>query len=77
MIVGTSAFTSQGPNRVSEARSAMPCGSERLLALDSKDGRIVVKGWQEALRSSRRVGDPDSSSRTAAAFCALMSIKKA
>jgi phosphoribosylformimino-5-aminoimidazole carboxamide ribotide isomerase len=43
VIVGTAAFT---PALESIAKEA---GPERLLiALDSKDGRIVVKGWREA-----------------------------
>ena len=49
VIVGTAAFTADGPEpRVPRsARDAI--GRERIvLALDSKDGRIVVKGWQEA-----------------------------
>ena len=49
MIVGTSAFTQDGINRelLSALRDAV--GRERLtIALDSKGGRIVVKGWQEA-----------------------------
>jgi phosphoribosylformimino-5-aminoimidazole carboxamide ribotide isomerase len=49
VIVGTSAFTLTGVNEglLSEIRDAI--GRERLIvAVDSKDGRIVVKGWQEA-----------------------------
>ena len=49
VIVGTSAFTKSGVNHelLSELRDAV--GRERLtIALDSKDGHIVVKGWQEA-----------------------------
>jgi phosphoribosylformimino-5-aminoimidazole carboxamide ribonucleotide (ProFAR) isomerase len=48
VIVGTSAFTKTGINQ--ELLSALrdEVGRERLtIALDSKDGRIVVKGWQE------------------------------
>jgi phosphoribosylformimino-5-aminoimidazole carboxamide ribotide isomerase len=49
VIVGTSAFGTDGINvpLLTALRDAV--GSERLtIALDSKGGRIVVKGWQEA-----------------------------
>jgi phosphoribosylformimino-5-aminoimidazole carboxamide ribotide isomerase len=49
VIVGTSAFTKTGVNGglLSEIRDAI--GRDRLIvAVDSKGGRIVVKGWQEA-----------------------------
>jgi phosphoribosylformimino-5-aminoimidazole carboxamide ribotide isomerase len=49
VIVGTSAFTKTGVNEglLSEIRDAI--GRDRLIvAVDSKGGRIVVKGWQEA-----------------------------
>jgi len=49
VIVGTSAFTKDGINErlLSEIRDAI--GRDRLIvAVDSKGGRIVVKGWQEA-----------------------------
>jgi len=49
VIVGTSAFTRSGVNLpfLAELRDAI--GREHLtIALDSKAGRIVVKGWQEA-----------------------------
>jgi phosphoribosylformimino-5-aminoimidazole carboxamide ribotide isomerase len=49
VIVGTSAFTKDGINEplLSEIRDAI--GRERLIvAVDSKGGRIVVKGWREA-----------------------------
>ncbi len=48
IIVGTAAFTDSGPNftLLRDLRSAV--GAEGLtLALDSKGGRIVTKGWQE------------------------------
>ena len=48
VIVGTSAFTKSGINEplLAEIRDAI--GRERLIvAVDSKGGRIVVKGWQE------------------------------
>ena len=47
VIVGTSAFTANGVNEsfLGELRDAI--GRERVVvAVDSKDGRIVVKGWQ-------------------------------
>jgi len=49
VIVGTSAFSESGINHefLSALRDAI--GPERLIiALDSKHGRIVVKGWREA-----------------------------
>jgi len=49
VIVGTSAFTKSGINEplLAELRDAV--GPDRLLiAVDSKGGRIVVKGWQES-----------------------------
>jgi phosphoribosylformimino-5-aminoimidazole carboxamide ribotide isomerase len=49
VIVGTSAFTRSGINEglLSEIRDAI--GRDRLIvAVDSKGGRIVVKGWREA-----------------------------
>ena len=50
VIVGTAAFTSTGPNHafLRELTAAVP-PEAILLALDSKDGRIVVKGWRESL----------------------------
>lgn len=49
VIVGTSAFTPDGihDNFLTAVREAI--GRERLIvALDSKQGRIVVKGWRES-----------------------------
>jgi phosphoribosylformimino-5-aminoimidazole carboxamide ribotide isomerase len=49
VIVGTSAFTRTGIHEafLTELRDAI--GRDRLIvALDSKGGRIVIKGWQEA-----------------------------
>jgi phosphoribosylformimino-5-aminoimidazole carboxamide ribotide isomerase len=49
VIVGTSAFTKTGIHEtlLTEIREAI--GRDRLIvAVDSKGGRIVVKGWQEA-----------------------------
>ncbi len=49
IIVGTAAFHSDGINRPLLDSIAAAVGPERILiALDSKDGRIVVKGWREA-----------------------------
>jgi len=49
VIVGTSAFTAEGPNKPFLEELAAAIGPEKiLLALDSKDGRIVIKGWREA-----------------------------
>lgn len=53
VIVGTSAFDAQGPNHAFLADLARVVGPDRvILALDSKGGRIVVKGWREATRFS-------------------------
>lgn len=50
VIVGTAAFTKSGINRELLAALSAAVGPERLLiALDSKDGRIVVQGWAESL----------------------------
>jgi phosphoribosylformimino-5-aminoimidazole carboxamide ribotide isomerase len=49
VIVGTSAFSKDGPNHAFLQSLADAIGRDRIvLALDSKDGHIVVKGWQEA-----------------------------
>jgi phosphoribosylformimino-5-aminoimidazole carboxamide ribotide isomerase len=49
VIVGTSAFTGSGINQPFLAAIRDAIGRDRLLiALDSKEGRIVVKGWQES-----------------------------
>lgn len=49
VIVGTAAFGPSGPNAgfLNELNAAVDPGRV-LLALDSKDGRIVVKGWRES-----------------------------
>jgi phosphoribosylformimino-5-aminoimidazole carboxamide ribotide isomerase len=48
VIVGTSAFTASGPNKPFLESLAGEVGVEKLvIALDSKEGRIVVKGWRE------------------------------
>ena len=51
IIVGTAAFRADGPNIPFLESLVNAVGRDRIvLALDSKDGRIVVKGWQEATR---------------------------
>jgi phosphoribosylformimino-5-aminoimidazole carboxamide ribonucleotide (ProFAR) isomerase len=51
IIVGTSAFDAEGPNHAFLESLVSAIGRERvILALDSKGGRIVVKGWREATR---------------------------
>jgi phosphoribosylformimino-5-aminoimidazole carboxamide ribotide isomerase len=49
VIVGTSAFKADGPNHSFLESLAASVGRERIvLALDTKGGHIVIKGWQEA-----------------------------
>ncbi|MBI1896843.1 MAG: 1-(5-phosphoribosyl)-5-[(5-phosphoribosylamino)methylideneamino] imidazole-4-carboxamide isomerase [Acidobacteria bacterium] len=50
VIVGTAAFRADGINRdfLAELSGAVDPG-RILIALDSKDGRIVVKGWRQAV----------------------------
>jgi phosphoribosylformimino-5-aminoimidazole carboxamide ribonucleotide (ProFAR) isomerase len=49
VIVGTAAFTATGINEPFLRELVAAIGRERiLLAVDSKDGRIVIKGWQQA-----------------------------
>jgi phosphoribosylformimino-5-aminoimidazole carboxamide ribonucleotide (ProFAR) isomerase len=51
VIVGTAAFDEAGVRRGFLEELVAAVGKERiLLALDSKGGRIVVKGWQEATK---------------------------
>jgi phosphoribosylformimino-5-aminoimidazole carboxamide ribotide isomerase len=51
VIVGTAAFRVDGVNEDFLQQVAGAIGTERLIiALDSKDGRIVVKGWRESTR---------------------------
>jgi phosphoribosylformimino-5-aminoimidazole carboxamide ribotide isomerase len=51
VIVGTSAFNAGGPDRDFLESLEDAIGRDRIvLALDSKEGRIVVKGWREATR---------------------------
>lgn len=50
VIVGTAAFTSAGIDAPFLASLHAAVGRERIvIALDSKCGRIVVKGWREAI----------------------------
>jgi phosphoribosylformimino-5-aminoimidazole carboxamide ribotide isomerase len=50
VIVGTAAFAANGVNVPLLESIAASIGKERILvALDSKYGKIVVKGWQESL----------------------------
>ena len=50
VIIGTSAFTPQGVNHELLRAIGAAVPRERILiALDSKDGRIVVKGWRESM----------------------------
>lgn len=56
VIVGTAAFHKAGVNEDFLCSLGSAIGRDRLvIALDSKDGRIVVKGWREAteLRAER------------------------
>ena len=49
VIVGTSAFNADGPNHAFLESLAASVGNDRIvLALDTKRGHIVIKGWQEA-----------------------------
>jgi phosphoribosylformimino-5-aminoimidazole carboxamide ribotide isomerase len=49
VIIGTAAFSASGLNREFLAELDRSIGRERLtIALDSKDGRVVVKGWKES-----------------------------
>jgi phosphoribosylformimino-5-aminoimidazole carboxamide ribotide isomerase len=49
VIVGTSAFSPEGPNHSFLTALGQVIGSERVtIALDSKAGHIVIKGWQES-----------------------------
>jgi|SRR5580700_5585827 phosphoribosylformimino-5-aminoimidazole carboxamide ribotide isomerase len=50
VIVGTAAFRANGPDHTFLRALAEAIPKERiLLALDSKGGRIVVRGWRESL----------------------------
>jgi phosphoribosylformimino-5-aminoimidazole carboxamide ribotide isomerase len=50
VIIGTAAFDEKGPNEAFLRELVATVSREAvLLALDSKGGRIVVKGWRESL----------------------------
>lgn len=50
IVVGTSAFRADGVNHALLSEIVAAVGAEKLLiALDSKGGRITVKGWTEAI----------------------------
>ena len=56
VIVGTAAFLRDGINGALLAEIRDEIGRDRLIvAVDSKDGRIVVKGWQESTTLSAEV----------------------
>ena len=51
VIVGTAAFAPSGVHHEFLAELAAAVGRDRVIvALDSREGRIVVKGWREATR---------------------------
>jgi phosphoribosylformimino-5-aminoimidazole carboxamide ribotide isomerase len=51
VIVGTSAFSAEGPNHPFLSALHQAMGAERVsIALDSKAGHIVIKGWREPTR---------------------------
>lgn len=51
VIIGTAAFSTDRLNTEFLAALARVVGPERLtIALDSREGRVVVKGWQESTR---------------------------
>ncbi|HYM09311.1 MAG TPA: 1-(5-phosphoribosyl)-5-[(5-phosphoribosylamino)methylideneamino] imidazole-4-carboxamide isomerase [Bryobacterales bacterium] len=53
IIVGTAAFTARGINNTFLEELGAAVGRARIiLALDSKRGKIVIKGWSEATRFS-------------------------
>jgi phosphoribosylformimino-5-aminoimidazole carboxamide ribotide isomerase len=53
VIVGTAAFSASGVNTELLADLAREIGRDRLVvAVDSKAGRIVIKGWREATQLS-------------------------
>jgi len=53
VIVGTAAFSASGVNTELLADMAREIGRDRLvIAVDSKGGRIVIKGWREATELS-------------------------
>ena len=78
VIVGHVGVQHDGPNHAFLQPLVDAIGRDRIvLALDSKDGRIVVKGWQEATTFHRRRSDPPTGALLLPASSAPMSIKKA
>lgn len=57
VIVGTAAFSHDGPNLIFLEELARAAGADRItIALDSKHGHIVVNGWrQETVWTAREV----------------------
>ncbi len=50
VIVGTSAFRPDGPNHALLSEIVAAVGPEKILiAMDSKGGKITVKGWTESI----------------------------
>lgn len=50
VIVGTSAFRADGPNHALLSEIVAAVGPEKILiAMDSKGGKITVKGWTESI----------------------------
>lgn len=50
VIIGTAAFNKTGPNRQFLEEAGAAIGKDRIMiALDSKGGRIQIKGWRESL----------------------------
>lgn len=50
VIIGTAAFDKTGPNRQFLEEAGAAVGKDKIMiALDSKYGRIVIKGWRESL----------------------------
>lgn len=50
VIIGTAAFDKTGANRKFLEEACAAVGASRIMiALDSKGGRIVIKGWRESL----------------------------
>ena len=55
VIVGTAAFSETGPNLGFVEQLSQALGRDRLtVALDSREGRVVVHGWKETTRWTAR-----------------------
>ncbi len=67
---GTAAFSPDGANRedLQEASAESRRSGTSYIALDSKHGKIVVKGWQEATDFTAEQSDPSNSNRIAPGF---------